>query len=200
MLQQILAPREFEEYSYLIASGEIPFKALAEVTDSGEAFRELAYELGYEFANTLPSEVEEVSPSVFTDGRKYYTFNPALAPDDRPVVVVPPKLTRVVEISETEIDDFWVRIVLKAVKEGWGDIHFEPSNRTYRVRVRNNVGEIEQYMTLSKKSGESLLQQLLVKAGIKIENRRVAKDGSIYFADIESKDPAKKETVKFLTK
>jgi len=196
-VKDVLSLKEWEEFSIAIARGENPFSALASVTDRTEAFKVLAEENGYSFSPTVPEGAEEVRPGVYTDGVFYYTYNPALAPQDKEVVVVPPTRTAK-EIDESEIDDFWVKLIARGVKEGWGDVHFEPSEKTYRIRVRNDVGKIELVEIISKGSGEKLLSQIQLKAGMKPEERGVAKDGSINFSDVESSEQSKRETVRFL--
>lgn len=192
-----LSQEEREEFEVLLQEGVAPFEALERVTTNPDAFKELAKEWGYEFALEPPEEAEEAGEGVYRLGNTYYTHNPALVPGGK-VVVIPPQ-ERKVGVSEEEVEDFWVKLIAKCVKNGWGDVHFEPSRRSYRVRIRNNVGLLETYTTLSKRTGEELLRQLLVRASIRTEATRIARDGSINFSDLDRNDTPEK-TKKFLKK
>jgi len=190
-----LTKEELEEYQHLVSQGKNPFEALTSVTGREEAFRELAQIFGYPFSSEPPETAKEVREGVYFDGERYYTHDPSLAPSE-PVVIIPPLKRE--ERQEEKSEDFWVEIINRCVKEGWGDIHFEPTLRYYRVRVRNEIGKLEEIKVFNKETGEKLLRQLLVRANVDTTNPRIAKDGSISFADLDNRSALKKETVEFL--
>ena len=197
MLKELLTLKEWEEFSLSVQRGENPFEALGKITDNPKAFEVLARENGLSFSPTVPEAAREVKSGVYTDGVFYYTHNPALAPTDKEVVVVPPE-KRTIEISDSEVTDFWVKLIAEGVKRGWGDVHFEPSDKTYRVRIRNEVGKIELYRIVNKGLGKKLLSQLQHRARMKPEDRGVAKDGSINLSDENSHEESKRRTVEFI--
>jgi len=88
-----------------------------------------------------------------------------------------------VEVGSTEIDDapivrFIQKILLDAINEGASDVHFEPYEKFYRVRVRTDgiLREIAQPPLAIK---EKLASRIKVISRLDIAEKRVPQDGRI---------------------
>jgi len=69
-------------------------------------------------------------------------------------------------------------ILIKAIKMGASDIHFEPYERTYRVRYRID-GVLKRDMTLPIQIRNAIVSRLKIMAKLDIAERRLPQDGRI---------------------
>lgn len=178
-VNSVLTPREREEFLSIRDKGVPFFEALERTTNRPEVWKEIAKELQLEFSE-IPIEGREC------------VSNPYKATSSNPVIV-PPQKNGEVEVS----NDFWVNLIERAVKEGWGDIHYEPSSKYYIVRINNSVGKIEKIKEIPKEQGIAYLNQILTRAGMD-PNSNIDQDGSISLADLSSDDPSKENVREFL--
>jgi type IV pilus assembly protein PilB len=80
--------------------------------------------------------------------------------------------------DDTPIVRFVNKMLLDAIKVGASDIHFEPYERTYRVRFRTD-GILNEQTTPPVNLGTRLAARLKVMAELDISERRVPQDGRI---------------------
>jgi type II secretory ATPase GspE/PulE/Tfp pilus assembly ATPase PilB-like protein len=196
-LSGVLSQSELETLEIEMSKGRNVFSALAGIPGvRPEAFRIAAENYGCEFAEFPPPDAKETEGCFVTEDAVYctdpYCVPPSLLEGGRRIVVIPPV------VKEEEGGSFWSELIKKAVTEGWGDIHYEPSDSIYKIRIRNSLGKIETYRQLEKSQGETLLRQLLALADISTSSLHVPADGRITFSDINSTDPAKEKLRKFL--
>ena len=69
-------------------------------------------------------------------------------------------------------------ILIKAIKMGASDIHFEPYERTYRVRYRID-GVLRREMVLPNQIRNAIVSRLKIMASLDIAERRLPQDGRI---------------------
>ncbi len=80
--------------------------------------------------------------------------------------------------DDTPIVRFVHKMLLDAIKGGASDIHFEPYERTYRVRFRTD-GILHEVTSPPANLGTRLAARLKVMAELDISERRVPQDGRI---------------------
>jgi type IV pilus assembly protein PilB len=80
--------------------------------------------------------------------------------------------------DETPIVRFVHKMLLDAIKMGSSDIHFEPYERSYRVRFRTD-GVLHEVTSPPANLGTRLAARLKVMAELDISERRVPQDGRI---------------------
>jgi type IV pilus assembly protein PilB len=80
--------------------------------------------------------------------------------------------------DDTPVVRFINKMLLDAIKGGSSDIHFEPYERTYRVRLRTD-GILHVVATPPASLGARLAARLKVMAELDISERRVPQDGRI---------------------
>jgi type IV pilus assembly protein PilB len=81
-------------------------------------------------------------------------------------------------IDDTPIVRFVNKMLLDAIKSGASDIHFEPYEKTYRVRFRMD-GILREMAKPPQNIGTRLAARLKVMAELDISERRVPQDGRI---------------------
>ena len=87
------------------------------------------------------------------------------------------------EVSSAEIDDapvvrFVNKIMLDAIKKGASDIHFEPYEKTYRIRLRQD-GVLTEVAKPPVALAMKVAARLKVMARLDIAERRIPQDGRI---------------------
>jgi type IV pilus assembly protein PilB len=87
------------------------------------------------------------------------------------------------DVSDAEIDDtpivrFVNKVLLDAIGKGASDIHFEPYEKTYRVRFRND-GILQEVAQPPIAMAPRLAARLKVMSRLDISERRVPQDGRI---------------------
>ncbi len=87
------------------------------------------------------------------------------------------------EVTRDEVDDapvvrFVNKIMLDAIKRGASDIHFEPYEKVFRVRTRQD-GVLKQVATPPIALAQKVTARLKVMARLDIAERRVPQDGRI---------------------
>jgi type IV pilus assembly protein PilB len=82
------------------------------------------------------------------------------------------------EIDETPIVRFINKVLVDAIKGGASDIHFEPYERSYRVRFRTD-GILHEVTRPPVNIGSRLAARLKVMSQMDISERRVPQDGRI---------------------
>lgn len=82
------------------------------------------------------------------------------------------------EIDEAPIVKFVNKVLLDAIKAGASDIHFEPYERSYRVRFRTD-GILEEVAKPPQALATRLAARLKVMSQMDISERRVPQDGRI---------------------
>jgi len=80
--------------------------------------------------------------------------------------------------DDTPIVRFVHKMLLDAIKMGASDIHFEPYERTYRIRFRTD-GVLQQMSSPPSNLGTRLAARLKVMSELDISERRVPQDGRI---------------------
>jgi len=70
------------------------------------------------------------------------------------------------------------QILVKAVKEDVSDIHIEPQEQEYRVRLRQD-GVLRPFIRIPNRSGIKLTAVLKTMAGMNVAERRASQDGRI---------------------
>lgn len=82
------------------------------------------------------------------------------------------------EVDEAPVVRFVNKVLLDAVKSGASDIHFEPYEKTYRVRFRTD-GVLQEVVKPPKNLAGRLAARLKVMSQMDISERRVPQDGRI---------------------
>ena len=82
------------------------------------------------------------------------------------------------EVDDTPIVRFVNKVLLDAIKQGASDIHFEPYERTYRVRFRTD-GVLHEVTKPPTNLSGRLAARLKVMSQMDISERRVPQDGRI---------------------
>jgi type IV pilus assembly protein PilB len=82
------------------------------------------------------------------------------------------------DIDDTPIVRFVNKVLVDAIKAGASDIHFEPYEKSYRVRFRTD-GILEQVANPPLALGTRLAARLKVMSKMDISERRVPQDGRI---------------------
>ena len=80
------------------------------------------------------------------------------------------------DIDDTPIVRFINKILLDAINKGASDIHFEPYEKTYRVRFRQD-GILQEVVTPPQNLSSKLAARLKVMSRLDISERRVPQDG-----------------------
>jgi type IV pilus assembly protein PilB len=80
--------------------------------------------------------------------------------------------------DDTPIVKFVNKVLLDAIKRGASDIHFEPYENVYRVRLRTD-GILRPVASPPQKLNARIASRLKVMAGLDIAERRVPQDGRI---------------------
>jgi len=83
-----------------------------------------------------------------------------------------------VEMCESKIQNAAGTILINSRKNGNSDIHIEPMEKNYLVRVRKD-GVMHNFMSLSRKAGVQLVACLKNMAMMDIAERRASQDGKI---------------------
>lgn len=81
-------------------------------------------------------------------------------------------------VDDTPVVKFVNKVLLDAIKRGASDIHFEPYEKTYRVRFRMD-GVLSKVATPPVKMAPRLAARLKVMSQMDIAERRVPQDGRI---------------------
>ena len=81
-------------------------------------------------------------------------------------------------IDETPIVRFVNKVLIDAIKQGASDIHFEPYEKTYRVRFRTD-GVLQEVVKPPKNLAPRLAARLKVMCQMDISERRLPQDGRI---------------------
>jgi len=81
-------------------------------------------------------------------------------------------------VDETPIVRFINKVLIDAIKQGASDIHFEPYERTYRVRFRVD-GVLQEVVKPPRNLSPRLAARLKVMSRMDISERRMPQDGRI---------------------
>ncbi|MEH6636133.1 MAG: type IV-A pilus assembly ATPase PilB [Halioglobus sp.] len=81
-------------------------------------------------------------------------------------------------IDETPIVRFVNKVLIDAIKQGASDIHFEPYEKTYRVRFRTD-GVLQEVVKPPRNLAPRLAARLKVMSQMDISERRMPQDGRI---------------------
>ena len=81
-------------------------------------------------------------------------------------------------IDETPIVRFINKVLIDAIKQGASDIHFEPYEKTYRVRFRTD-GILQVVVKPPRNLAPRLAARLKVMSQMDISERRLPQDGRI---------------------
>jgi type IV pilus assembly protein PilB len=106
------------------------------------------------------SELEDLDMEVFDGNAEDDYSSPTSATDDTPIV------------------RFVNKVLLDAIRGGASDIHFEPYEKTYRVRFRTD-GILHEVAKPPSSLGNRLSARLKVMSELDISERRVPQDGRI---------------------
>ncbi len=82
------------------------------------------------------------------------------------------------EIDEAPVVRFVNKVLLDAINQGVSDIHFEPYEKTYRIRFRHD-GVLQEASSPPHGLADRLSARLKVMARLNIAERRVPQDGRI---------------------
>ena len=80
--------------------------------------------------------------------------------------------------NESEVIKFSTAVVAEAIKMGVSDIHIEPREEGYKIRVRRD-GVMQKFMQMTKRPGIQLVACLKNMANMDIAERRASQDGKI---------------------
>lgn len=81
-------------------------------------------------------------------------------------------------LDETPIVRFVNKVLIDAIKQGASDIHFEPYEKTYRVRFRTD-GVLQEVVKPPRNLAARLAARLKVMSQMDISERRIPQDGRI---------------------
>jgi len=81
-------------------------------------------------------------------------------------------------VDETPIVRFVNKVLIDAIKQGASDIHFEPYEKSYRVRFRTD-GVLQEVVKPPRNLAQRLSARLKVMSQMDISERRVPQDGRI---------------------
>lgn len=81
-------------------------------------------------------------------------------------------------IDETPIVRFVNKVLIDAIKQGASDIHFEPYEKSYRVRFRTD-GVLQEVVKPPRNLAQRLSARLKVMSQMDISERRIPQDGRI---------------------
>ncbi|GAB5453343.1 MAG: type IV-A pilus assembly ATPase PilB [Halioglobus sp.] len=81
-------------------------------------------------------------------------------------------------VDETPIVRFVNKVLIDAIKQGASDIHFEPYEKTYRVRFRTD-GVLQEMVKPPRNLAQRLAARLKVMSQMDISERRLPQDGRI---------------------
>jgi type IV pilus assembly protein PilB len=82
------------------------------------------------------------------------------------------------DIDDTPIVRFINKVLLDAINKGVSDIHFEPYEKTYRVRFRID-GILEEVVTPPSNLANKIAARMKVMSRLDISERRIPQDGRI---------------------
>ena len=82
------------------------------------------------------------------------------------------------EMLGTKIQQAAAKILINSARSGVSDIHVEPGEETYKVRVRRD-GVMQSYVTMPRTAGIKLTACLKNMANMDIAERRASQDGKI---------------------
>lgn len=82
------------------------------------------------------------------------------------------------EVDEAPIVKFINKILLEAIRQGASDIHFEPYEKTYRIRFRTD-GILQEIQRPPSNLATRLAARLKVMSQMDISERRIPQDGRI---------------------
>ncbi len=82
------------------------------------------------------------------------------------------------DVNDTPVVRFVNKIMLDAIKRGASDIHFEPYETSYRVRIRLD-GILQEVAHPPVKLGNRLAARIKVMAQLDVSERRIPQDGRI---------------------
>ena len=98
--------------------------------------------------------------------------------DDDEVLIEEDSLDLAVEMCESKIQKAAGMLLINSRKSNVSDIHIEPMDDSYLVRVRKD-GVMQKFMTISRKPGIQLVACLKNMAKMDIAERRASQDGKI---------------------
>src|SRR5690606_14725278 len=82
------------------------------------------------------------------------------------------------DVEDAPIVRFVNKVLLDAIKKGASDIHFEPYEKTYRIRLRLD-GYLKELAAPPVQLGYKLAARIKVMSRLDIAERRVPQDGRI---------------------
>ena len=118
-------------------------------------------------------QVDTAMPSLGDDDFDYENLDTTGGEDD----VDPDNLTRD-DVEDAPIVRFVNKVMLDAIKKGASDIHFEPYEKTYRVRLRVD-GVLKEIAVPPVQLAQKISARIKVMARLDIAERRVPQDGRI---------------------
>ena len=118
-------------------------------------------------------QVDTAMPSLGDDDFDYENLDTTGGDDD----VDPENLTRD-DVEDAPIVRFVNKVMLDAIKKGASDIHFEPYEKTYRVRLRVD-GVLKEIAVPPVQLAQKISARIKVMARLDIAERRVPQDGRI---------------------
>ena len=83
-----------------------------------------------------------------------------------------------IEMMGTKIQQAAAKILINSARSGVSDIHIEPKESEYKVRVRRD-GVMQSYVTMPRRAGIKLTACLKNMANMDIAERRASQDGKI---------------------
>ena len=115
--------------------------------------------------------IQETSDN--SDGNISFEFD-----DDDEPIIEEDSLDLATEMMESKIQKAAGMVLINSRKNDVSDIHIEPREEGYKIRVRKD-GVMQKFMTLSKKPGIQLVACLKNMAKMDIAERRASQDGKI---------------------
>ena len=98
--------------------------------------------------------------------------------DDDDEILVEDTLDLATEMMESKIQKAAGMVLINSRKNDYSDIHIEPREEGYKIRVRKD-GVMQKFMSMTKKPGIQLVACLKNMAKMDIAERRASQDGKI---------------------
>ena len=123
--------------------------------------------------NSVLEAVKETSDQNDDDNEFVFEFD-----DDIELDIEEEILDLAIEMMESKIQKAAGMILINCQKNDVSDIHIEPKEDSYKIRVRRD-GVMQKFMSMSKKPGIQLVACLKNMACMDIAERRASQDGKI---------------------
>ena len=130
---------------------------------------------GFEFSDESILNALQEADEGESDGRFAFDFDDS---DDEQIVEEEEAFDLSLEMMGTKIQQAAAKILITACRTGVSDIHVEPRQENYKVRVRRD-GVMQNYVSMPRSAGIKLTACYKNMAKMDIAERRASQDGKI---------------------